>query len=382
MKTCDRDADLTYSYLALRKAVGWIGIALPLVLVLGMLLIFREKPVLKTISLYYHSGMRDVFVGAICSIALFLFFYKGYDRLDNWAGNVAGFFAVGIALFPTAAKGPQDWVGVVHFISAAVFFMILSGISMFLFTRTKPDPTRQKVTRNKIYLICGLVMIFSLVSILIYFSFFDFEKSASCFVFWAETIALIAFGVSWLTKGGTLYPDKKNQVIIIRNAVPAEFEEIGKLMVRVYSQLEGFPKETEQPDYYRMLANVGEITEKPESELLVAISSEDKIAGAVVFFGDMKYYGSGGIATSVRNASGFRLLAVDPLYRRQGIGTLLTKECIRKAKNKKAGQVIIHTTLSMQTAWNMYLNMGFKRSEDLDFMQGELLVLGFRYILD
>jgi GNAT superfamily N-acetyltransferase len=112
----------------------------------------------------------------------------------------------------------------------------------------------------------------------------------------------------------------------------------------------------------------------------VAISSEDNIAGAVVFFGDMKYYGSGGIATSVQNASGFRLLAVDPSYRGQGIGKLLTKECIRKAKDKKAGQVIIHTTLAMQTAWNMYLNMGFKRSEDLDFMQGELAVFGFRFI--
>ncbi len=43
----------------------------------------------------------------------------------------------------------------------------------------------------------------------------------------------------------------------VRNAMPAEFAEIGKLMVQVYSQLEGFPKESEQPDYYKMLANIG-----------------------------------------------------------------------------------------------------------------------------
>jgi hypothetical protein len=42
----------------------------------------------------------------------------------------------------------------------------------------------------------------------------------------------------------------------IRNAKPEEFEEIGKLMVQVYSQLDGFPKESEQPNYYKMLANV------------------------------------------------------------------------------------------------------------------------------
>jgi len=65
----------TYSYLALRKAVGWIGILLPFVLMLGMVLLFKEEVVLRNISLYYHSGMRDVFVGAICAIALFVFFY-------------------------------------------------------------------------------------------------------------------------------------------------------------------------------------------------------------------------------------------------------------------------------------------------------------------
>jgi hypothetical protein len=60
------------------------------------------------------------------------------------------------------------------------------------------------------------------------------------------------------------------------------------------------------------------------------------------------------------------------------IGKLLTNACIRKAKNKKHKQIIIYTTMAMQTAWKMYENLGFKRSEDLDFMQGELPVFGFR----
>ena len=144
------------------------------------------------------------------------------------------------------------------------------------------------------------------------------------------------------------------QEYIVRSAKPTEFEEIGKLLVQVYSQLEGFPKESEQPNYYKMLANVGELTNKPETELLVAVTSNGKIAGAVVYFSDMKYYGSGGTATSETNASGFRLLAVDPSSRGQGIGTILTKECIRKARDKKHAQVVIHTTMSMQTAWKMY----------------------------
>jgi hypothetical protein len=37
--------------------------------------------------------------------------------------------------------------------------------------------------------------------------------------------------------------------------------------------------------------------------------------------------------------------------------------------------------MAMQIAWKMYENLGFKRSEDLDFMQGELPVFGFRLAL-
>jgi GNAT superfamily N-acetyltransferase len=128
----------------------------------------------------------------------------------------------------------------------------------------------------------------------------------------------------------------RKQEYTVRNAVHGEFAEVGKLMVQVYSELVGFPKESEQPEYYKMLVNIGELTNKPETELLVAVSSEGRIAGGVVYFGDMKYYGSGGIATREQNAAGFRLLAVDPLARGLGIGKLLTNECIRKAKGKKA----------------------------------------------
>jgi GNAT superfamily N-acetyltransferase len=171
------------------------------------------------------------------------------------------------------------------------------------------------------------------------------------------------------------------QEYTVRNASSGEFEEIGKLMVAVYSQLEGFPKETEQPNYYKMLANIGELTTKPGTELLVAISPAGKIVGGVVYFNDMKYYGSGGTATNEQNACGFRLLAVDFSARGQGIGKWLTQVCIQKAKEKNSKQMIIHSTRAMQTAWKMYEKLGFKRSADLDFIQGDLPVYGFRLVL-
>ncbi|KPL15388.1 MAG: hypothetical protein AMS23_06475 [Bacteroides sp. SM1_62] len=200
----------TYSYWTLRKAVGWIGLLLPFVLMLGGLIIFHGKLIEGSISYYYHTGMGDVFVGALCAVALFLFFYSGFDKWDDWAGNLAGLFAIGVAWFPTTKSGPEDWVGIIHLTCAVLFFLILASFSFFLFTKTAKDkgPTKQKKKRNVIYRICGLVMVASLIAIVIFMAIRD-DNSKFPFVFLGETIALVAFGISWLTKGEAIYPDKK-----------------------------------------------------------------------------------------------------------------------------------------------------------------------------
>ena len=164
--------------------------------------------------------------------------------------------------------------------------------------------------------------------------------------------------------------------ITIRNAQLTEFKTIGKIMVTAYSQLVGFPKESEQPAYYKMLLNVGNLTKKENTELLVA-TLNNEVAGAVVYFSDMKNYGAGGTASSKINASGFRLLAVDPKARGNGIGKLLCIECINRARKLNHKKLFIHSTKSMQVAWGMYEKLGFKRCEDIDFNQGELQVFGF-----
>lgn len=213
MKSDNGSYGQTYSYLALRNAVGWIGIMLPFTLMAGVSLIYGGKITLETISQYYYSGMRDVLVGALCAIALFLFFYRGYNKWDDWLGNIAGFCALCVAWFPTTESGPLDLPGTIHFISASVFFVALAIFSIFIFTRSGPSPTRRKLGRNVIYIICGCVMIASLLAIIIFF-FFSGDDKKSSFVFWAETTALVAFGVSWLTKGGTINPDKKRSKLI------------------------------------------------------------------------------------------------------------------------------------------------------------------------
>lgn len=173
----------------------------------------------------------------------------------------------------------------------------------------------------------------------------------------------------------------KNKNYQIREAAAKEFNEIGKLMVEVYSSLDGFPKPHQQPDYYKMLANIGSFTQKPKTKLIIAKAQEESIGGAVIYVGDMKYYGSGGIATNLKNAAGFRLLAVSPTHRGKGLGKLLTEKCIQVAKEEKHKELIIHSTKAMKIAWKMYEKLGFKRAPELDFMQESLPVFGFRLVL-
>lgn len=169
-----------------------------------------------------------------------------------------------------------------------------------------------------------------------------------------------------------------NAQLTIRDLRQNEFEALGQLMVEVYSNLEGFPKPDEQPRYYELLAGIGRFTEKREARVLVAVSAVEELVGGVVYFGDMAEYGSGGTATTVRNASGIRLLGVSPRFRSLGAGRALTCACIRLAREKGNSQVILHTTQAMRVAWGLYERLGFERSEDLDFSQQGLAVFGFR----
>ena len=86
----------------------------------------------------------------------------------------------------------------------------------------------------------------------------------------------------------------------IREVKRSEYVLLGELMVNVYSGLDGFPTQIEQPDYYEMLINIGSLNEDEDTKVLVAVSSEKGLVGGVVYFGDMTRYGSGGTATQQR----------------------------------------------------------------------------------
>jgi hypothetical protein len=202
------DGRLLISYLTLRRVVGILGVLLPVLVVVGDNLWGSQLGIRPSISDYYQSIARDVFVGVLFVIGWFLYSYRGYDRQDDLAGNFACGFAMGVALFPAASSVPL--VGTLHFVSAALLFSILAYFSWFLFTKTAVGrkPTSEKLLRNRVYRSCAVGIVTSLLLIVVFKLFFTKTVVASGQpVFWLETAALWCFGLSWFVKGNTLWTD-------------------------------------------------------------------------------------------------------------------------------------------------------------------------------
>src|SRR4028118_1310288 len=97
---------LVISYLGVRRAIGVVGLLLPILLgPVGWLVFGVEFQ--DNMSSYYHTMLRDVFVGSLCTIGVFLFCYRGYDWIESWSANLGCLSAMGIAFCPIdPASGP------------------------------------------------------------------------------------------------------------------------------------------------------------------------------------------------------------------------------------------------------------------------------------
>ena len=200
------DKRLVVSFLTLRRVVGILGVLLPVILAIGVAVLGSSTVIQGSISAYYGTVMRGVFVGVLFAIGVFLFSYIGYERKDEIAGYLACLFALGVALFPvTSGNGAVRFI---HFLSAVALFLALSYFSLYLFTKTGGTPTREKLNRNKLYVACGVIMLACIALIAIYNAFLGDTSIADIKpVFWLESLALWAFGVSWFIKGETLWKD-------------------------------------------------------------------------------------------------------------------------------------------------------------------------------
>jgi hypothetical protein len=210
---------LSLNLLNIRRAIGLLGICLAPVLVIGNIIISPCPTVLDAISTYYFSYMGDVFVGILCAIAVFFFNYKGYDT-DYNLGKLLGVLAFCIAFFPAyqeqqnlpcIALGLKNspLLGKLHTTAAAVFFSILAYYCLALFTKGSANNNPQKQQRNRVYRTCGYTIVAMLLLIVSVFALPTWGQWLEPIrpVLTFESIALLAFGISWLTKGQALWAD-------------------------------------------------------------------------------------------------------------------------------------------------------------------------------
>ncbi|HLD92995.1 MAG TPA: hypothetical protein VI703_02165 [Anaerolineales bacterium] len=216
-------------YLAIRRNIGFLAMALPFTVWIGALLIPPSVGVRSSISAYYHTEMRNVFVGILFSMGVFLFTYnpkfydKSYGKGDQYLGMLAGVAAAMVALFPTPrdnwreifppAPYDEGAYGVIHFIAAGVLFGSMVYFSYFLFTETKPGKRIRrgsiKAKRNRVYRAMAVVMLLCMLLIGVYFvtGFAPISPDVLAKfppVFFLEWAAIWAFGISWSVKGEAL----------------------------------------------------------------------------------------------------------------------------------------------------------------------------------
>lgn len=213
----DNQSNFTISYIHLRRLIGILGMILPLVCAVGGL-IFTKTSLLANISSYYYTNMRDVFVGILVGVSMFLMTYKGYDKRDHYITSSAGFAGLGIAIFPTNMRGePLVRVGVFylksassnifHTLSAIIFFGLLAYMSICLFTLSHNGQKQSvnKHRRNRIYIACGVIMIIGIIGLIFTALFIPVDiQIETQIIFFLETMMLEAFGVSWFVKGKTI----------------------------------------------------------------------------------------------------------------------------------------------------------------------------------
>jgi hypothetical protein len=190
------------TYFALRVGIATIGAALPIVLWLGGLLGEGES-LLGSMSAYYYSGMRDVFVGALIAIGVFLYLYKGFSPAENVALNVAGIMAVGVALFPTAdTGGPRGTTATLHGVFATVFFVAIAYVALTRASDTLSlvRDTERAESLRRVYRTLGILMIASPVMAVVLSFVLSGGSPWRSIIFFVEAAGVWVFAAYWLAK--------------------------------------------------------------------------------------------------------------------------------------------------------------------------------------
>jgi len=207
---------LVMSYLLMRMLIGVVAVLLPAVLILANWAIGHGFQ--PSLSGYYYTPMRNIFVGSLCAIGVFLVSYDGYGLSDRLITDIAGLCAVLVSLFPTTPgykpTPRQVLIGDFHLGFALVAFVLLA-VMAFRFAKREPTPpglsfwqqvkyafgftgegdSARPPWATVTYRVCGAVILICIALI------YPLANTATYSLLVLETIILEFFGISWFVKG-------------------------------------------------------------------------------------------------------------------------------------------------------------------------------------
>ncbi|MGH9063140.1 MAG: GNAT family N-acetyltransferase [Acidimicrobiales bacterium] len=159
--------------------------------------------------------------------------------------------------------------------------------------------------------------------------------------------------------------------VVVREAGPADYGEIGAITVFAYRALPGPPLED---GYAAHLADVAY-----RAANAVVIVAEDRASGRLL--GSLTYVPDSGSALAEGlgpDEAGIRMLAVAPEAQGRGAGAALVRAGVDRARSDGKRSVTLHSTEWMTTAHRLYQRAGFRRAEERDWeVEPGFVLLGF-----
>jgi hypothetical protein len=231
-----RDKAYTSSYRLIRLAVGFLGILLPVVFIVGEAFFLRGGVRVRgSLSEYYHTSMQDVFVGGLCVIGFLLATYMAgeWKTWDFAASLIAGVAVLGVVFFPTMRSGlprgapacgtvpeppgcsaieqalGEHQTAVIHAVCAIVFIVFLAVMS-FLFAASEVLPDRgptmaqgqsgpRRLRRPGLFwthTACALIILAAGAWAFAGAGIWELTR-----LYIGEVASIWAFGISWLVAG-------------------------------------------------------------------------------------------------------------------------------------------------------------------------------------
>lgn len=186
------------TYFNLRIGLGVLSILFPLILItVGFI---NGIKIQDSMSAYYHVSdiTRNLFVGILCTVGIFHYLYRGFTNLENLILNIAGVFAICVALIPMSwVNGVTSQKFSVHGFCAVSLFICLAIVCIFCASATLKllnDENKEKKFKLFYRIIGGFMFFAPLISWVLTIMF------NHAFTLIAEIVCIIIFASYWLVK--------------------------------------------------------------------------------------------------------------------------------------------------------------------------------------